>query len=119
MSYHQKGSCAMANKITYPIDKELTREQLYRHTVARGTSLKKLDDGTEIMVKEIVAFEDENGQKIISLLDSDNRHYVSNSSIFREELAKIIDIFGNTDLRLIIRKDVTKSGRTFVTCELG
>lgn len=109
----------MANKITYPQDKELTREQLYRHTVARGTSLKNLEDGTEIMVKEIVAFEDDDGSKIISLLDTDNRHYVSNSSIFRDELAKIIDIFGDTGIRLIIRKIVSKSGRTFVTCELG
>ena len=109
----------MATKITYPVDKELTREQLYRHTVARGTSLKKLDDGTEIMVKEIVAFEDDDGSKIISILDTDNRHYVSNSSIFREELSKIVDIFGDTGIRLIIRKDVSKSGRTFVTCELG
>lgn len=106
-------------KITYPLDVELTREQMYRHTVARGESLKNLDDNTEIDVKEIVAYETEEGNKIISILDNDNRHYVSNSSIFRDELAKIVDIFGSTGIKLRIRKSVSKGGRTFVTCELG
>lgn len=116
-------------KITYPQDVELTREQLYRHTVARGTSLKNVDDGTKISVKEIVAYEDEKGVKIISILgyewneevnDFDHAlsHYASNSSIFREELEKIVDIFGSTGIEIRVRKIVSKQGRTFVTCEL-
>lgn len=105
-------------KITYPQDVELTREQLYRHTVARGTSLKNVDDGTEIIVKEIVAYEDEKGVKIISILDTENNHFASNSSIFREELEKIVDIFGSTGITIRVRKIVSKQGRTFVTCEL-
>lgn len=106
------------NKITYP-QTELTREQLYRHTVARGTSLKDVVDGTEINVKEIVSYETDEGQKVISILDENNRHYVSSSSIFREELAKIVEIFGDAGIKLIIRKIVSKTGRTYVTCELG
>lgn len=106
------------SKITYP-KTELTREQLYRHTVARGTSLKDVEDGTEINVKEIVSYETDEGQKVISLLDENNRHYVSNSAIFREELEKIVAIFGDTGIKLIIRKIVSKTGRTYVTCELG
>ena len=105
-------------KITYP-ETELSREQLYRHTVARGTSLKDVDDGTKILVKEIVSYEDADGQKIISMLDEENKHYVSSSTIFREELAKIVDIFGSTGITLVIRKIVSKGGRTYVTCELG
>jgi hypothetical protein len=106
-------------KITYPHDVELTKEQMYRHTVARGESLKNVEDGTEILVKEIVAYDNEDGNKIISILDNDNRHYVSNSSIFRAELEKIVEIFGSTGITLRIRKSVSKAGRTFVTCELG
>ena len=105
-------------KITYP-ETELSREQVYRHTVARGTSLKDVEDGTVITVKEIVSYETEEGQKIISMLDENNRHYVSNSGVFREELAKIVDIFGSTGITLVIRKIVSKGGRTYVTCELG
>lgn len=106
-------------KITYPHDVELTKEQMYRHTVANGESLKNVEDGTEILVKEIVAYDNEDGNKIISILDNDNRHYVSNSSIFRAELQKIVEIFGSTGITLRIRKSVSKAGRTFVTCELA
>ena len=106
-------------KITYPENVELSREQLYRHTVARGTSLKNVEDGTEIIVKEIVAYEDEKGMKIISILDTGNMHYVSNSSIFRDELAMIVEIFGDSGITIRIRKNVSKQGRTFVTCELA
>ena len=105
--------------ITFPKDVELTCEQLYRHTVARGTSLKNVEDGTIIDVKEIVAYLNEDGNKIISILDNDNLHYVSNSSIFREELEKIVDIFGAGGIKIRVRKYVSKAGRTFVTCELA
>ena len=105
--------------ISYPIDKQLSKEQIYRHTVARGTSLKNVDDGTPLTIKELVCYETEDGKKIISILDPDNKHYVSNSSVFRDELAKIVDIFGDTNITIIVRKDVSKTGRTFVTCELA
>ena len=109
----------MAAKITYPVDKELTREQLYRHTVARGTSIKNLDAGEKIEVKEIVGYESDDGDKIISILDQENKHYVSSSKIFREELAKIVEIFGDTGFTIRICKEVSKQGRTYVSCDLA
>ena len=109
----------MAVKITYPVDKELTKEQMYRHTVARGTSLKNLDDGDKITIKEIVSYEDADGNKVLSILDMDNKHYVSNSGIFRDELAKIVEIFGDNDITIIVRKIGSKQGRTYVSCELA
>ena len=108
----------MAAKITYPLD-ELSKEQVYRHTVARGTSLKNVDDGTKITIMEIVCYENDDGDKIISILDQNNEHYVSKSGIFREELAKIIDIFGDSGITIKIRKIVSKAGRSYVTCELA
>ena len=109
----------MSVKITYPQNAELTREQLYRHTVARGDSLKTVEDGTEIIIKEIVCYETEEGAKILSILDTANHHYVSNSSIFRDELAKIVEIFGDTGITIRIRHYITKTGRMYVTCELA
>lgn len=119
----------MAVKITYPENAQLTKEQLYWHTVARGESLKNVDDGTLIKVNEIVAYDNENGDKIISILghkwdkevnafEEARSHYASNSGIFRDELAKIVEIFG-TDITIRIRKNVSKGGRTYVTCELA
>lgn len=107
------------NKITYPADKALTKEQIYRHTVARGTSLKNMEDGDKIEIKEIVCYTTPEDKKIISLLDNENNHYVSSSSIFREELEKIVDVFGDTGITIKIRKEVSKKGRTFVSCELA
>lgn len=117
-------------EITYPVNVELTKEQMYRHTVARGESLKNLEDKTLIMVDEIVSYVSEKGDKIISMLgyqfnentgtyDAALTHYVSNSGIFRDELAKIVEIFGSSGITLRIRKNVSKGGRTFVTCELA
>lgn len=119
----------MAVKITYPENAKLTKEQLYWHTVARGESLKNVEDCTLIKVMEIVAYDNENGDKIISILghkwDKDaggfeeaRSHYASNSGIFREDLEKIVAIFG-TDITIRIRKNVSKAGRVFVQCELA
>lgn len=105
-------------KITYPTT-ELTKELEYRHCVARGTSLKNMEDGDEITIASLCAYDSEDGNKIISILDPDNKHYVSNSAIFRTELEKIVNIFGDTGITIRIRKIVSKAGRTFVTCELA
>ena len=117
-------------KITYPQNTELSKEMQYRHLVARGESLKNLDDGTVIDIKSLVAYDSDDGVKVISILgnkwnaeketfDSNITHYVSNSSIFRTELEKIVQIFGDTGIGIRIRKYESKGGRTYVTCELA
>lgn len=105
--------------ITYPKNANLSKELLYRHTVARGESLKNVEDGTVITIKSLVAYDSDDGVKVISILDPENKHYVSNSSIFRTELEKIVQIFGDTDIDIRIRKYESKGGRTYVTCELA
>lgn len=109
----------MANKITYPVDAKLSKEMQYRHLVARGESLKNVDDGTVIQIKSLVAYDNDDGVKVISILDADNKHFVSNSSIFRTELEKIVEIFGAEDITIRVRKYESKGGRTYVTCELA
>lgn len=120
----------MAVKITYPKDVALTREQMYWHTVDRSDSIKSLEDGTLIKTDEIVAYDNEDGQKIISIIghkwnkeinafEEARSHFASNSSIFREDLEKIVDIFGSTGITIRVCKNVSKGGRTFVCCRLA
>lgn len=119
----------MAN-ITFPKDAKLSKELQYRHLVARGESLKNVDDGTIIEIKSLVAYDNDDGMKVISILgskwnaeketfDPNITHYVSNSSIFRTELEKIVEIFGAEGITIRIRKYESKGGRTYVTCELA
>lgn len=117
--------------ITYP-GKEvaLSKEFIYRHCVARGDSLKSLDDGTLILIQTVCAYDTDDGSKIISIIgnkwnaeqngfENALSHLVSNSSIFRTDFEKIVEIFGDTGITIRIRKNVSKAGRTFVTCELA
>ena len=102
---------------------ELDKRSLYKHTRASSVSLKDLDDGTIIDPAEIVIYEDVNmrGETniITSLVDVGGTHYTTNSKYFREELETIIEIMDGEAFQLIVRKNVSKNGRTFVTCELA
>ena len=121
----------MENKITYPVDgKGMSKELVYRHCVARGESLKNVDDKTLVKIDGLCSYLTADGVKIISILgykwnedaqdfETAMTHYVSNSSYFRTELEKIVDIFGDKDIVIRIRKSISKAGRTFVTCELA
>ena len=52
------------------------------------------------------------------VIDAAGKHYTTNSKFFREELANIFNIFAPEPFSIIVRKQVSKAGRTFVTCEL-
>ena len=102
---------------------ELDKRSLYKHTRASSVSLKDLDDGTIIDPVEIVVYEDVNTKGetnvITSLVDVDGTHYTTNSKYFREELKTILELMDGEPFQLIVRKNVSKNGRTFVTCELA
>ena len=104
-------------------NKELDKRTIYKHTRAAGISLKDVDDGVKIVPVEICIYEDSNsrGDKvtITSIVADDGKHYVTNSQIFRKELEYIIDLMKDGDFAVIVRKAVSKAGRTFVTCELA
>lgn len=100
----------------------LDKRSLYIHTRGSSISLKDVDDGTVLDPLEIVVYEDENSkgdlQTITSVITVDGKHYATNSRFFREELGNIFNIMAPDPFKIIVRKNISKAGRTFVTCEL-
>lgn len=109
-------------EIKFKSSENLDKRSLYKHTRGSSISLKDVADGTVIEPVEIVVFEDENSRGdtslITSIIDAAGKHYTTNSKFFREELANIFNIFAPEPFSIIVRKQVSKAGRTFVTCEL-
>lgn len=101
----------------------LDKRSLYIHTRGSSISLKDVDDGTVLDPLEIVVYEDENSkgelQTITSVITVDGKHYATNSRFFREELGSIFNIMAPDPFKIIVRKNISKAGRTFVTCELA
>lgn len=102
---------------------DLDKRSLYIHTRASSTSMKDVEDGTVIEPLEIVVYEDENAkgekQLITSIIDVDGKHYTTNSRFFRDELKVIWELMSPEAFKLVVKKNVSKAGRTFVTCELA
>jgi len=110
-------------KILWKSNDNLDKRSLYIHTHSSSVSIKDLEDGTIIDPLEIVMYEDENSrgevQTITSVIDVAGKHYATNSRFFREELGSIFNIMAPDPFKIIVRKNVSKNGRTFVTCELA
>ena len=110
-------------EIKWMSSKSLDKRSLYKHTRGSSTSLKDVADGTIIDPAEIVIYEDMNTKgetnTITSIMDMNGTHYTTNSKFFREELGKIWEIMDGDVFQIIVRKNVSKAGRTFVTCELA
>lgn len=104
-------------------NKELDKREIYKHTRAAGVSIKDCEDGAIIVPAEVCIYEDvnNNGESvtITSIIDKDGKHYVTNSKFFREELQYIIDLMAGEEFGLVVRKQKSKGGRTFVTCEMN
>lgn len=109
--------------ILFKSSENLDKRSLYIHTRGSSVSMKDVEDGTIIEPLEIVVYEDENSrgetQTITSVIDVDGNHYSSSSRFFREELGSIFNIMAPDPFKIIVRKNVSKNGRTFVTCELA
>ena len=109
--------------ILFKSSETLDKRSLYIHTRGSSISLKDVEDGTVIDPCEIVVYEDENGrgeiQTITSVIDVNGKHYATNSRFFREELSNIYNLMVPDPFKIVVRKNVSKNGRTFVTCELA
>ena len=109
--------------IIWTSKENLDKRSLYIHTRGSNIALKDVEDGTLIDPAEIVIYEDENSkaetQTITSVIDTDGTHYATNSRFFREDLQNIHSIMTPDPYQIIVRKQVSKAGRTFVTCELA
>ena len=102
---------------------DLDKRSMYIHTRGSSISMKEVEDGTVIEPAEIVVYEDTNSkgetQLITSIIDVGGTHYTTNSRFFRDELQVIWNLMEGEVFSLIVRKNVSKAGRTFVTCELA
>lgn len=109
-------------KIVYPENINLDKRKVYYHTRSQGISLKEIEDGKIITPSEIVVYSDMNAkgeEKLItSVIDKDGVHYTTDSPYFREELMYIADLMDGEKYDIKIKKQVSKAGRTFTSCEL-
>ena len=109
--------------ILWKSSENLDKRSLYIHTRGRAVSLKDVEDGTVLDPAEIVVYEDENSrgepQTITSIITVDGEHYATNSKFFREELSNIYNIFAPEPFQVKVCKEVSKGGRTFITCTLA
>lgn len=103
-------------------NKELDKRSIYKHTRASAISLKDIEDGTIIHPVEVCVYNDVNSKgedtTITSIVDEGGTHYATNSKFFREEVLYILNLLAGDDFEIIVRKQQSKGGRTFVTCEL-
>lgn len=104
-------------------NKELDKREIYKHTRGASVSIKDCEDGAIIVPAEVCIYEDlnNNGEAvtITSIIDKDGKHYVTNSRFFREELTYILDLMKDEEFGLVVRKQTSKGGRPFVTCEMN
>ena len=109
-------------KIVFPENCNLDKRKVYYHTRSQGVSLKEIEDGTVIAPAEIVVYSDltsKGEEKLItSVIDKDGVHYTTDSPYFREELTYISDLMDGDEYEIRIKKQISKAGRTFTTCEL-
>lgn len=110
-------------EIKFKSSEDLDKRSLYIHTRASSVSMKDVEDGTIIDPLEIVVYEDKNAkgeaQLITSIIATDGKHYSTNSRFFREELGVIYNLMCGDPFKIVVKKNKSKAGRTFVTCELA
>ena len=109
-------------EIKFKSSESLDKRSMYIHTRGRAISLKDVEDGTILDPLEIVVYTDMNSkgeeQTITSVITTDGKHYATNSRFFREELGNIFNLFAPEPFKVKVCKEISKGGRTFITCEL-
>lgn len=103
-------------------NKPLDDYAIYDHTRAHSTQLKDVEDGLVITPDEVCVYTDLNNKgeevTITSIIDSEGIHYTTNSPNFLKEFMFIANLMKDKPYRVVVRKPVSKGGRTFITCEL-
>ena len=99
------------------------KRNIYTLTRARGTSIQDCDDGFNIDVAMWLEYTDTdrdgNDVHVLSILDTERHKYETISRTFREEFEYIARLMDDELFSVHVVKGTTKSGRTFVTCELA
>lgn len=103
--------------------KELTKPEIYMLTMSPSiVSVKDIPDNTEIDVCTWCEYtvEDRNGVEIdlISVMDSENKVYTSQSATFKRNFFNLVDIFENEMFTIKKISGTNNAGRQYVTCDL-
>lgn len=110
-------------EIKFKSSDKLDKRAIYMHTRASSTSMKDVEPDTVIEPAEIVIYSDTNSkgeeQIITSIVDVNGEHFTTNSKFFREELGVIWKLMAPDPFSIRVKKNISKNGRAFVTCELA
>ena len=102
--------------------RELTKVEEYLMT--QGTDIeviKNVADGTSIPVKAWCIFIDhkeEEDVELLSILDTGNKAYSSQSKTFKRAFGDIANLMGEQESAIIEQSGTTNAGRPFVNCSL-
>lgn len=99
---------------------------IYRLTKSSGEMVQNIADGFSVPVSKWALYTDlkegrdgsTKEQQVLSIVDTAGVKYSTVSATFIREFADIVDIMGGDPFAVIIRHGQTKSGKSFVTCEL-
>lgn len=99
---------------------------VYRLTKSSGEMVQNIVDGLSIPVVKWALYTDikewrdgtTKEQQVLSIVDNSGVKYSTVSATFIREFLDIIDIMDGDAFAVIIRHGQTKSGKSFVTCEL-
>lgn len=101
----------------------LTKKDIFRMSHGNNvTSIKDLEDGTEIYPEEYVLYNDINSKgeetEILAIKDKSGVLYACQSNTFKREFFDMVDEF-SLDFSLIKISGETKNGRLFISCALN
>ena len=87
------------------------------------TSIKDVEDGTQLDITHVCGFTDTNKDgnivEIETYLDVNGNVYATQSETFREYFSDICGIFIGEDVSIIKKSGKTKAGRDYVYCTLA
>ena len=102
------------------------RYDIYKLTKSSGEMVQNIVDGLSVPVAKWALYTDlkegrdgtTKEQQVLSIVDTAGVKYSTVSATFIREFLDIVDIMGEDAFAVIIRHGQTKSGKSFVTCEL-
>ena len=87
------------------------------------TSIKDVEDGTQLDITHVCRFTDTNKDGVIveieTYLDANGNVYATQSATFKEYFDDICNIFLGEDVSIIKKSGKTNAGREYVYCTLA
>lgn len=101
---------------------DFSKVEMYLLTSSNNSnSVKNLEDGTELSVKDYLLYETEKDgstSELLAIMTSENEVYVTQSATFKRSFFEIADIMEGDPFTVRKVSGTSKSGRPFVNCTL-